>query len=238
MSKTCLKSVLRAALLSVGLAMMVIAAAPTLGFEDVPELPKPDGSGDTPEMIVDLVQTTPGTAAARADKLKLSSLHGKVTLLDMFWSKCPHCEEHAPHIVAIYNQYRDKGFNVLGLATDRKDDPAAVKSVKEFLAKTKINYQVGFISNEVVAYYADSRNHGVPQMVLFGADGKMVFRDIGWNENIEKKLKAAIEEQLAKAPPAKATPEKALEAAPAANAPVKPGSKASAKPAQQKSKRS
>ncbi|MDX2040000.1 MAG: TlpA disulfide reductase family protein [Acidobacteriota bacterium] len=228
-----LKSAVHAALLSFAFAAMVIAAAPKLGMEDIPELPKPDGSGDTPEMIVDLVQAAPGTPAAKANTIKLSSLYGKVTLLDMFWSKCPHCEEHAPHVVAIYNQYRDKGFSILGLATDRKEDPAAVKSVKEFLTKTKINYQVGFITNEVVAYYADSHNHGVPQMILFGADGKMVFREIGWNESIEKKLKAAIEEQLAKAPPVKAP---ASSSAPAA--PVKPGSKASAKPAQQKTKRS
>lgn len=223
-----LKSAVRAALLSFVFAMMVVAAAPSLGVEDIPELPKPDGSGDTPEMIVDLIQAAPGTAAARADKLKLSSFYGKVTLLDMFWSKCPHCEEHAPHIVAIYNQYRDKGFNILGLATDRKEDPTSLKSVKDFLTKTKINYQIGYITNEVVAYYADSHNHGVPQMVLFGADGKMVFREIGWNAEIEKKLKASIEEQLAKAP--------ATTSAPAA--PVKPGSKPSAKPAPQKSKRS
>lgn len=197
-----LRSAARAALLSFVFAAMVIAAAPKLGVEDIPELPKPDGSGDTPEMIVDLVQATTGASAAKASQMKLSSLYGKVTLLDMFWSKCPHCEEHAPHIVAIYNQYRDKGFGVLGLATDRKEDPTAMKSVKDFMTKTKINYNVAFITNEVVAYYADSRNHGVPQMVLFGADGKMVLREIGWNENIEKKLKAAIEEQLAKATPA------------------------------------
>lgn len=236
MMQNWLKSALRAALLSVGLAMMVAAAAPKLGTADVPELPKPDGSGDTPEMIVDLIQAAPGTPAARANNMKLSSLYGKVALLDMFWSKCPHCEEHAPHIVAIYNQYRDKGLQVLGVATDRQEDPTAVKSVKEFSAKAKINYPIGFITNEVVAYYADSHNHGVPQMVLFGVDGKMVFREIGWNEAIEKKLRATIEEQLAKAP-AVAAPAKAA-AAPATNStPIKPGGKASAKPAPQKSKR-
>ncbi len=119
---------------------------------------------------------------------------------------------------------------VMGLATDRKEDLTALKSVKDFLTKTKINYQVGFITNEVVAYYADSHNHGVPQMVLFGADGKMVFREIGWSEAIEKKLKAAIEEQLAKAPPVNAP-------ATSPAAPVKPTGKTSAKPTQQKSKR-
>ncbi len=230
MSKNWLKAVFQAVILTFTLAMLAVASAPRLGMLDIPELPMPDGSGDTPEMLVDMV---PATAAARPAKLKLSSLRGKVVLMDMFWSKCPHCQEHAPHIVALYNQYRDRGFTVLGLAKDSKDEADEVKSVKDYMATAKINYPTGFITTELVAYYADSRNHGVPQMVLFGADGKMVLREISWSDAIEKKLKAAIEEQLAKAPA------KAVESKPAtANPATKPAAKPAAKPAQQKSKRS
>ncbi|MGH9798977.1 MAG: TlpA disulfide reductase family protein [Blastocatellia bacterium] len=225
-----LKLIPKAALLSFAFAAMIVAATPKLGVTDVPELPMPDGSGDTPEIVVDLVPAA--GAAARANKLKLSSLRGKVVLMDMFWSKCTHCQEHAPHVVAINNEYRQRGFTVLGLAKDSKDNAEEIKSVKDYMAAAKINYPIAFITTEVVAYYADNRNHGVPQMVLFGADGKMVFREIGWNENIEKKLKAAIEEQLAKMPATaiEKTPEKAPAAA-------KPAGKSSTKPAQQKSKR-
>lgn len=230
MSKNWLKAVFQTVVLTFTLAMLAVASAPRLGMLDIPELPMPDGSGDTPEMLVDMVPTT---AAARPAKLKLSSLRGKVVLMDMFWSKCPHCQEHAPHIVVLYNQYRDRGFTVLGLAKDSKDEADEVKSVKDYMATAKINYPTGFITTELVAYYADSRNHGVPQMVLFGADGKMVLREISWSDAIEKKLKAAIEEQLAKAPA------KAVESKPAtANPATKPAAKPAAKPAQQKSKRS
>ena len=230
MSKNWLKAVFQTVILTFTLAMLAVASAPRLGMLDIPELPMPDGSGDTPEMLVDMVPTT---AVARPAKLKLSSLRGKVVLMDMFWSKCPHCQEHAPHIVALYNQYRDRGFTVLGLAKDSKDEADEVKSVKDYMATAKINYPTGFITTELVAYYADSRNHGVPQMVLFGADGKMVLREISWSDAIEKKLKAAIEEQLAKAPA------KAVESKPAtANPATKPAAKPAAKPAQQKSKRS
>ena len=195
---------------------LLVTAAPRLGTEDVPELPMPDGSGDTPEMIVKLVPAA-GPVGAASKTVKLSSYRGKVTLLDMFWSKCPHCEEHAPHIVEFYNQYGKRGLNIFGLATDRED---GVDSVRQFMAKAKIAYPVGFVNNMVVAYYADSHDHGVPQMILFGADGKMVKRVIGWNEKIGAEMKQAIEEQLAKAgPPSNST-----------GAIVKPGSKATAKP--------
>lgn len=213
MSKNWFKGIFSASLLSAVFALVVVAGAPKLGAQDVPELPMADGSGDTPEMLIDLVPSATGQT-----QMKLSSLRGKVVMLDMFWSQCPHCEEHAPHIVEIYNAYRQRGFSVVGLATDLKDDKETPGRVKAFMAKAKINYPVGYVTNEVVAYYADSKNHGVPQMILFGADGKMALREIGWNENVSKKVKDAIEAQLAKTPT------------------VKPGSKASAKPNQNKTK--
>jgi glutathione peroxidase-family protein len=200
------------------LALFSIAATPRLGAFDVPELPMPDGSGDTPEMIVELLNTNLGPVANRQERIKLSSLRGRVVLIDMFWSKCHHCEEHAPHIVEIYNQYRNRGFTVLGLATDRKEKKEDVDSTKAFVAKAKINYPVGFLTTEVTAYYMDSHDHGVPQMVLFGPDGKMAKRQVGWSDKIGKEMRAAIEAQLAKLPS------------------VKPGSKASTKNTARKSK--
>jgi glutathione peroxidase-family protein len=210
---------LRALTLSLALAFLTVAA-PRLGRQDIPELPLPDGSGDTPEMVVKLVPSNIGPVVNQPKSLKLSSLRGKVVLLDMFLSTCSHCEEHAPHIVDFYNKYKERGFVVLGLARDPEEKLA---SVRQFMQKAKINYQVGFITNMVVSYYVDSHDHGVPQMVLFGADGKMAKRMIGWTPEVGKQMQQAIEEQLSKAG-----------AAPSAT--VKPGSKANAKPAARKFK--
>ena len=197
----------KSVLLSLCLALTVTART---GSADIPELPMADGSGDTPELIVSLVPT----AAAKPGKVKLSSLRGKVVLLDMFRSTCPHCEDHAPHIVKLYQDYRQRGFTVLGLASDDKNDPAALKTLKSFLTRHKINYPVAYATTEVVAYYADPKNHGVPQMVLFGADGKMTLRKIGWGQNYDQLFRQNIEEQLAKLPTVKsATPPAAKPAA-------------------------
>lgn len=200
-NKSRIGTVVNSVWLSLCLALAVMAAAPRTGSADIPELPMADGSGDTPELIVDLV---PAAATAKAGKVKLSSLRGKVVLLDMFRSTCAHCEHHAPHIVELYKNYRQRGFTVLGLATDDKNDQAAVKGLKAFLAKHKINYPVAYVTTEVVAYYADPKNHGVPQMVLFGADGKMTLRKIGWGQTYDQLFRQTIEEQLAKLPAGKA----------------------------------
>jgi glutathione peroxidase-family protein len=212
MSRTPVKSlfipglILRAWITCCALVLFSFAGI-RLGTSDVPELPTGDGTGDTPDMFIKLVPNTLAPAG-KGDELRLSSLRGRIVLLDMFWSQCPHCEEHAPHVVEFYNQYKQRGFTVLGLATDR---PEKSDDVRSFIKKTKINYPVGYITTEVIAYYADSQNQGVPQMILFGTDGKMFKRLIGWNPEISKELKLAIEALMAKQPT------------------VKPGSKASSK---------
>ena len=200
---------------------LLVTAAPRMGAADTPELPLADGSGDTPEMTIKMVPAL--SPIVKQDKaLKLSSLRGKVVLLDMFWSQCSHCEEHAPHVAEWYAKYKSRGLQVVGLATDKEEDLAKVRA---FMTKAKTNYPIGFVNNMVIAYYADSHDHGVPQMVLFGTDGKMVKRTIGWGEKTGKEMIQAIEEQLAKSGGVTETA-----------APVKPGSKATAKPASRKTK--
>lgn len=210
-----IKTPFKAVLLSLCFALTVVGAARPIGQSKVPELPLPDGSGDTPEIAVELYPV-PGVESA--DKLKLSSLRGKVVLLDMFLSTCPHCQDHAPHIVALNNKYKQRGLVIVGMATDDKHNSAAAKNVAKYITKAKINYQVGQISYDVIAFYGDPKNSGVPQMVLFGPDGKMALRETGWDEALSKRLTQAIEEQLDKLPT------------------VKPGSKASAKPTKEKTK--
>lgn len=186
-----LKTFFQTALLTFSLALLAIVAVPA----EAQDLPKADGSGDTPDMLVELYSPT-----GAAKNVKLSSLRGKVVLMDIFWSRCPHCEEHAPQIVQLYNQYRQRGFTVIGLATDRKDSKDDLNSLKGFLERTKINYPIGFLTGEIRFNYADPKDAGVPQIIVFGADGKMVLREVGWTPAQADKVKKTIEAQLAKAP--------------------------------------
>lgn len=183
--------VLQSSVLSL-ILLAAVAIAPQLSragnvgtpVEDTPELPKADGSSDTPEIEVTLID---------GKKVKLSSLRGKVCVIDMFASWCPHCQEHAPQVAKVYNQFKAQGFTMLSLATDKKED---VANVKKFIKDYGFVHPVGFISNEVMAYYADPRNHSIPQVILFGKDGKMMKRWIGWGEERTKELTSLIQNEI------------------------------------------
>ncbi len=201
-----------------GLALLMVAtvmpdrsraAADSLTtLADIPELPAPDGSSDTPEIEVTMMD---------GKKVKLSSLRGKVCVIDMFASWCTHCQDHAPHMVKIYNQFKAQGFTMMSIAADQQETRMA--DIKKFIKDYGLNYPVGLLSNEIRAYYQDNRNHGVPQIVMFGKNGKMVKRWIGWSEDYTKELTSLIESELgAAASSSLATPETKPETKPAAAA--------------------
>jgi thiol-disulfide isomerase/thioredoxin len=57
--------------------------------------------------------------------LKLSSLKGKVVLIDFWASWCGPCRQENPNVVRAYNKFKDKGFTVFSVSLD--DDATAWK---------------------------------------------------------------------------------------------------------------
>ncbi len=57
--------------------------------------------------------------------LKLSSLRGKVVLIDFWASWCGPCRQENPNVVRAYNKFKDKGFTVFSVSLD--DDATAWK---------------------------------------------------------------------------------------------------------------
>jgi len=61
--------------------------------------------------------------------VSLSDFNGKIVLLEFWGSWCGPCREGNPELVRIYNEFKNKGFDILGVASDH-DKEFWIQSVK------------------------------------------------------------------------------------------------------------
>jgi thiol-disulfide isomerase/thioredoxin len=113
---------------------------------------------------------------------KLSSLKGKIVLIDFWASWCGPCRKENPAVVALYEKYKEKGFTVFSVSLD-SDKNAWMRAIES--DKLIWPYHISELKRWDGML---SRSYGVnsiPFTVLIDAEGKV----------IEKNLRGAMLEQ-------------------------------------------
>ncbi|MDQ3173013.1 MAG: TlpA family protein disulfide reductase [Acidobacteriota bacterium] len=121
----------------------------------------------------------------------LSSLKGRIVILNFWATYCIPCRKEMPDLAAIQNDYAALGVQVIGASAD---DAADSTKVLQFVKETKINFPVW-----LGATTADMMRFGVgsalPGTVVIGKDGR-VTKVISGVVN-QADLKKQIESMLA-----------------------------------------
>ena len=105
---------------------------------------------------------------------------GKYVLVDFWASWCGPCRAEIPNLIKVYEQYKEKGLLVLGVAVNDKPEDTQ-KAIK----KDKITYPQILNSQDIAAETYDFSS--IPTIILFGPDGKIVARELRGND-INKKM--------------------------------------------------
>ncbi len=181
------------AILLVGLFFVPFAARP-LGDDETVQLPFADDASGARSGVPDYeLQTLKGTT------LRLSSLRGRVVLLDFFLAACPHCRAHAPFIADLSKRFRDRGLIVVALCTNNPYTEREL--VERYVKESGFDADVAFIPLEVMMSLIKARqdgSYGVPEAVLFGADGQLAARFTTWEEADKPAIEKAVEMELNK----------------------------------------
>lgn len=77
--------------------------------------------------------TAPEFSAVDIDgkPLKLSDFKGRYILLDFWASWCVPCRKGNPHLIKLYNQYKSKGFEIIGISDDDRKPEEWRKAVAQ-----------------------------------------------------------------------------------------------------------
>jgi peroxiredoxin len=131
---------------------------------------------------------------ADAHDVTLAGYRGKVVLLNFWATWCGPCQEEIPWFIDFENNYRDRGFTVLGVSLDED----GWKAVRPYIQNSRMNYPVMLASRTVAASYGGIE--GIPTTLLIDRSGKIAARYLGVPDkaNYQKNILQLLGEPLAR----------------------------------------
>jgi thiol-disulfide isomerase/thioredoxin len=141
------------------------------------------GSVGTPSVAPSAMAAEPNVTFKdiQGNSVQLASFKGKVVLVNFWGTWCAPCREEIPLLIGMQQKYADKGFTLVGVATNDE-----LSDVNPFVHNTQftvdgqqrtMNYPIMMGTDEISSEFGGLI--GMPTSILITRDGKIAKKYIG-----------------------------------------------------------
>ena len=120
------------------------------------------------KMAEEVALPTPG-----GDTLRLSSLRGKVVLVDFWASWCGPCRVSNQHLTELYEKYHAQGFEIFGVSIDNDRERWKAAITTDKINWLQVNQQGGWQAPITYQWHIDK----LPSSFLIDQEGRIVAVD-------------------------------------------------------------
>jgi peroxiredoxin len=105
--------------------------------------------------------------------ISLSDYKGKVLVLNFWATWCPPCRAEIPDFIEVYDEYKNKGLEILGVSVDQ----ISPDQVRQFVERNKMNYPVAMATSQFFKDYPPPQ--AIPTTLVIDMDGKIQYKKVG-----------------------------------------------------------
>lgn len=107
-------------------------------------------------------------------EIALSSLKGKIVLIDFWASWCGPCRKETPNVVKAYAKFKNKGFEIYGVSLDKEKNKWVEAIAKDGITWPQVS-DLQYWNSDVVKLYSIE---GIPYTVLIDKEGKIIAKNL------------------------------------------------------------
>lgn len=118
------------------------------------------------------------------EEISLESYKGKVVIVDFWATWCPPCRNEIPHLIELYNKYKDQGFIILGISLEDE------QTLKNFRDEYRIPYLILLGTKEISKKYDVQ---AIPKTLFIDRKGKVRKIQVGFAPELAPEFDAFID---------------------------------------------
>ncbi len=117
--------------------------------------------------------------------VSLSDFRGKIVILNFWATWCPPCREEIPDFIEVYDEYKDKDIQFLGVSNED------LSTLRDFVSNYGVNYTILVDDTGIMDSWGIT---AIPTTFVLDRDGRIVDKNVGMMT--KDQLKNIIEDAL------------------------------------------